>query len=67
MSKSVGVLLAVFAAAQLGYATWLAGYRAGYDDGATKAWDNARAALMPRDDVAEPELTQLDRPALLAR
>lgn len=52
MSKSFAAALALFVVAQLAYATWLAGYRAGYDDGAAKAWDDARAALVPREEVA---------------
>lgn len=38
----------VFALTYLAYLTWLTGYRAGYDEGANKAWDNARKALAPR-------------------
>lgn len=37
----------VFALTYLAYLTWLTGYRAGYEQGATKAWDNARKALAP--------------------
>ena len=52
MNKSFAAALALFVAAQLGYAVWFAGYRAGYDHGAAKAWDDARAALMPREELA---------------
>ena len=52
MSKSFAAALTLFVVAQLAYATWLAGYRAGYDEGAAKAWDDARAALTPREVVA---------------
>lgn len=48
---------AVFALVYLAYMTWLTGYRAGYDEGNTKAWVTARKALAPH--LAEPvELTR---------
>ena len=57
MSRAFAGALTLFVAAQLGYAVWFAGYRAGYDEGAAKAWDDARAALMPRDELAGTEFT----------
>lgn len=38
----------VFTLTYLAYLTWLTGYRAGYNEGASKAWVNARKALAPR-------------------
>ena len=64
MSKTFAVALALFAAVQVGYVTWLTGYRAGYDDGATKAWDDAREALIPDDELTGPDVAHLELPAL---
>ena len=57
MNRSFAAILGLFVVVQLGYVVWLTGYRAGYDDGASKAWDDARGALMPREGS---ELTRLD-------
>ena len=38
---------AVFGLVYLTYLTWLSGYRAGYDEGNTKAWVTARKTLAP--------------------
>jgi hypothetical protein len=47
----------VFALTYLAYVTWLTGYKAGYDEGASKAWSTARQALTPH--IAEPaDLTE---------
>ena len=62
MKRPFVALLAVFLAGQVGYVTWVAGYRAGYDDGATTAWDDARAALTPRERTSEVELSEFGLP-----
>lgn len=55
----------VFALVYLAYITWLTGYRAGYDEGNTKAWATARKALVP--DLSEPaDLTTAVSPGPLA-
>ncbi len=47
MSRSLAFLLGLIAVVWLSYVTWLTGYRAGFDDGASKAWSQARATLAP--------------------
>lgn len=47
----------VFALTYLAYMTWLTGYKAGYDDGAAKAWENANRVMMPHQVPDSTELT----------
>uniref|UniRef100_A0A7C2JYX8 LemA family protein n=1 Tax=Schlesneria paludicola TaxID=360056 RepID=A0A7C2JYX8_9PLAN len=46
MSKNSWLIWLVPAAAWAVYMCWLAGYRSGYEQGHTEAWDSARKALM---------------------
>ena len=47
MKKFYFGFFGVFALVYLAYMTFLTGYQAGYDQGSSTAWDNARKALAP--------------------
>ena len=54
----------VFGLVYLAYVTWLTGYKAGYDEGTSKAWSNARKALAP--ELTDPaDLTTAAAPRQL--
>lgn len=54
--KPMGMIIATGGILWLGSMVWLTGYRQGYDEGATTAWDDARAVLRPQQQTQSVEL-----------
>ncbi len=46
-SKALSLTVAVAAVLWMGSMLWLTGYKQGYEEGSTTAWDDARSALSP--------------------
>lgn len=46
-SKSLLLTVAVAAVLWMGSMLWLTGYKQGYEEGSSTAWDDARSALTP--------------------